>query len=180
MEIGYILLSTLEQTNVLELDDLNQAGCTSVYIDLHPAKRKQLRKALSSLNSGDTLVVPNFKVLGSSKLSFLQNFNLLKEKSIYLRSLKENCLLSPSSMTTKDIELIENSLPTENRLNQTTSLPISLAKKTKRKRGRPKGIPPEKLQIIDFLKTEYQGISIAKLCRLANISRQTYYNYLCK
>ena len=54
----------------------------------------------------------------------------------------------------------------------------TLVKKTKGQQGRPKGIPPEKLLLIHQLRTRHQDLTILELCKLANISRPTYYKYL--
>ena len=183
MKIGYNLLRKddllpdADQSKILPLEDFKQAGCTNFCVDFSDLDRQQLKKVLSELKSGDTLVIPNFKVLGTSKFDFLQNLNLLKKKGIHLHSLEDDYLFSSHSMNTESLNLVKSLFPAQERAQRTNST-TNILKKTKRKKGRPKGIPPEKIQLINLLKAEYHDINIAELCRLANISRPSYYKYI--
>jgi DNA invertase Pin-like site-specific DNA recombinase len=60
MKLGYARVSTLEQTLVLQQDELTTAGCEKILTDTisgAKAERPGLTKALEQLRAGDTLVV---------------------------------------------------------------------------------------------------------------------------
>jgi DNA invertase Pin-like site-specific DNA recombinase len=69
MLIGYARVSTHDQTLNLQLDRLEEAGCTRIFED-HisgtKAERPGLADALSHLRAGDTLVVWRLDRLGRS------------------------------------------------------------------------------------------------------------------
>ncbi len=196
MLIGYELLredsrpSAVEQLKTEAVEKLHQAGCQRIYLDFQKGTNTQLQSAFSDLKAGDILVVLRFDSLGDSKLSFLQNLNLLRVKGVHLQSLEENFLLPSNSMKTQD--LIKTLFPfvePRKKSGSSPTLPIThqqpkIQKKPKTKKGkkmgRPIAMPEEKRELIRLLRACNQDITITEICKLVNISRPTYHKYFPK
>ena len=190
MLIGYELLredsrpSAVEQLKTEAVEKLHQAGCQRIYLDFQKGTNTQLQSAFSDLKAGDILVVLRFNSLGDSKLSFLQNLNLLRVKGVHLQSLEENFLLPSNSMKTED--LIKTLFPFAEPRKKSGSSPTvpktQKEPKTKKgkKMGRPIAMPEEKRELIRLLRACNQDITITEICKLVNISRPTYHKYFPK
>lgn len=179
MLIGYELLRKddlldAEQSNTEAVKRLEQAGCSQIYLDFDRENRLQFQEAFESLKTGDILVLIRLDSLGSSRLSFLHQLTLLKEKGVHLQSLNENFLIPSNSLPT---EVLIKKLLSLSQLNKCSS---TLEKKRKSKKGRPTALPPEKRELVRLLKKTNQKISITEICKLAGISRPTYNKYFPK
>ena len=66
MLIGYVRVSTEEETLDLQRDALKEAGCKRIFEDTAggAAERPNLQQAFSQLRAGDTLVVWRLDRLG--------------------------------------------------------------------------------------------------------------------
>lgn len=84
--LGYIRVSDEDQTEHLQLDALNAAGCTAIYRDHGVSGAKTQRPGLdgllSDLHPGDTLVVWKLDRLGRSTLHLLQILTELREREV--------------------------------------------------------------------------------------------------
>ncbi len=93
MLIGYARVSTHDQTLNLQLDRLEEAGCTRIFED-HisgtKAERPGLADALSHLRAGDTLVVWRLDRLGRSLRNLIDTITELQQQGIGFKSLQEN------------------------------------------------------------------------------------------
>ncbi len=91
--IGYARISTTDQTLALQLDALDQVGCTRIYKDrgVSGAKiqRPGLDKALGSLKSGDVLVVWKLDRLGRSLPHLIQTLRNLMDRNIGFCSIQD-------------------------------------------------------------------------------------------
>ena len=93
MKIGYIRVSDDDQTEALQIDALNAAGCEIVYGD-HGisgaiAKRKGLDEVLAELGAGDTLFVWKLDRLGRSTVHLLLLLDDLRQRGVDFVSLTQ-------------------------------------------------------------------------------------------
>lgn len=86
MKIGYVRVSDHEQTEDLQLDALNNAGCDVIYGDHGVSgaqiRRKGLDDVLSALKSGDTLCVWKLDRLGRSTIHLLLLLDELRKRNV--------------------------------------------------------------------------------------------------
>jgi len=93
-KVGYARVSTEEQKVDLQLNALKQAGCEQIFMDEGvsgaKADRAGLKKALVSLQPGDTLVVWRLDRLGRSLINLVSLMSELGNRGIEFYSLMEN------------------------------------------------------------------------------------------
>lgn len=86
MKVGYVRVSDDDQTQDLQIDALNGAGCEVIYADHGVSgvctRRKGLDDVLASLIAGDTLVVWKLDRLGRSTVHLLQLLDQLRARGI--------------------------------------------------------------------------------------------------
>ena len=91
--LGYVRVSDEDQTENLQLDALNAAGCTTLYRDHGisgaQAHRPGLDALLANLCPGDTLVVWKLDRLGRSTLHLFQILSELRQRDIDFVSLTQ-------------------------------------------------------------------------------------------
>lgn len=92
--IGYARTSTIRQVSGLEAQvlALKQAGCSVVFQEqvstrVKEENRPQFQAALSSLESGDELVVGKLDRLGRTQVEVVSRLHQLQEKGIHVRTL---------------------------------------------------------------------------------------------
>jgi len=176
MLIGYMRVSTEEQTTELQKDALIKYGVDSrnIYQDkISGSKdaRDGLTKALEFLQSGDTLVVWKLDRLGRSLAHLIGIINTLKEKQIGFVSITEGM-----DTTTPSGELFfhifgalaqfERSL-----IQQRVKAGLDSARARGRIGGRPRAIDDEKMAMIQ--KALDGGMSKAAVCRTFGVKRST-------
>lgn len=91
--IGYCRISTEDQTSDLQVDALEEAGCSRVFADVMSGSRDdrpQLAACLDYLREGDVLVVWKLDRLGRSLKHLLQIIEELAGRRIGFVSLTEN------------------------------------------------------------------------------------------
>ena len=183
MLIGYNLLRKdgrykgAKTANLLAVEALVTAGCDKIYLDFIGQEKTQLALVLNRLKTGDILMVPRSQILGESRASFLQTIQTLQRQGVHLQSLEENYLF-PSSFSLLDwLELSTQLFPDEE-LTRSNYQPIPLPQKSPKDGGRP-ALPEEQKELIRLLKLvriNQKKINISKICRLASVCRQSYYN----
>ena len=92
MLIGYARVSTHEQTEDLQTDALNKAGCGRIFTDIASGARSDrtgLAQAFDYAREGDTLVVWRLDRLGRSLKDLIETVNNLGENNIGFQSLTE-------------------------------------------------------------------------------------------
>lgn len=91
--LGYVRVSDEDQTENLQIDALNAAGCTAIYRDHGvsgaKAHRPGLNALLCDLQPGDTLIVWKLDRLGRSTLHLFQILSELREREIDFVSLTQ-------------------------------------------------------------------------------------------
>ena len=93
MFVGYARVSTADQSLNLQLDALNQAGCTKIFSDIVSgarAERPGLRDALQFMREGDVLTVWKLDRLGRTTRRLIEFIEDLQERQIGFKSLHNN------------------------------------------------------------------------------------------
>src|SRR5579883_2369902 len=93
MKIGYIRVSRDKQTTALQEDAMRIEECERTYTDKMSGKRfdrPEFMKMLDAARAGDVIVVWRLDRLGRSLKQLIETVNLLAERGIELRSLREN------------------------------------------------------------------------------------------
>lgn len=176
MLVGYMRVSTEEQTTSLQKDALLKYGIDerNIFADVVSGASKNrdgLNAALEFLKSGDTLVVWKLDRLGRSLAHLISIITSLKEKNIAFVSLTEGM-----DTTTASGELFfhifgalaqfERSL-----IQQRVKAGLESAKLRGNSGGRPKAIDDEKLKAIK--EALASGMSKAAICRTFGVKRST-------
>lgn len=93
-KIGYARISTEEQNLALQLDALNVIGCETIYQDEGISgaalKRPGLEQALTTLQSGDVLIVWKLDRLGRSLSHLIEVIDQLGKNGVGFQSLSES------------------------------------------------------------------------------------------
>ena len=90
--VGYARVSTQDQTTALQIDALKAAGCIEIHQDRvggSVVRRLGLDAALSSLTTGDVLVVWRLDRLGRSLAHLVELVNELEGRGVGFRSLSD-------------------------------------------------------------------------------------------
>lgn len=180
MKIGYARVSTADQHLRMQEDALKSVGCEEIYTDVISgvkSKRPGLDKALSYLREGDTLVVWKLDRLGRSIQHLIQTVSDLQEKKISFKSLQEN--IDTGTSGGKLIFHIFSALAEFERdlIQERTQAGLKAA----RARGKMGGRPPllDTRQINRMIEMyDDQKNTVAEICKIYNISRPSFYNYL--
>ena len=180
MKIGYARVSTADQHLRMQEDALKIAGCEEIYTDVISgvkSHRPGLDKALSYAREGDTIVVWKLDRLGRSIQHLIQTITSLIEKKIGFKSLQEN--IDTSTSGGKLIFHIFSALAEFERdlIQERTQAGLKAA----RARGKMGGRPPllDTRQINRMIEMyDEQKNTVAEICKIYNISRPSFYNYL--
>ena len=180
MKIGYARVSKYEQNLSLQLDALEQAGCTKTFRDQASgakAKRVGLDEAFTYLRQGDILVVWRLDRLGRSLKHLIETVTLLEERGIGFQSLQESI-----DTTTSGGRLIFHIFGAlaefeRNLIQERTQAGLAAARARGRKGGRPKSLDVKKTELLYQLYDEKQH-SIQEICNLVGVSKSTLYAYL--
>ena len=180
MLIGYARVSTPDQTPQLQLDALQQAGCSKIFTDtISGAKteRPGLEQALSYVRPGDTLVVWRLDRLGRSLKHLIETITALHDREIGFKSITEN--IDTTTSGGKLIFHIFGALAEFERdiIRERTQAGLLAARARGKKGGRPKVLKDKKVAIAQALYNDKKH-SIAEICQTLNISRATLYRYI--
>ena len=182
MKIGYARVSTADQHLRMQEDALKSAGCEEVFHDVISGvttERPGLDKALAYLRDGDTLVIWRLDRLGRSIQHLIHTVKSLQERRIGLHSLQEN--IDTSTSGGKLVFHIFSALAEFERdlLRERTQAGLKAA----RVRGKMGGRPPllDNRQINRMVEMyDEQKNTVAEICKIYDISRPSFYNYLKK
>jgi len=180
MKIGYARVSTADQHLRMQEDALKSAGCEEIYTDVISGVKSQrpgLDQALNYAREGDIIVVWKLDRLGRSIQHLIQTITSLIEKKIGFKSLQEN--IDTSTSGGKLIFHIFSALAEFERdlIQERTQAGLKAA----RARGKMGGRPPllDTRQINRMIEMyDEQKNTVAEICKIYNISRPSFYNYL--
>lgn len=164
----------------LQRSPLNGAGCEEIFTDVVSGAKSQrpgLDKALEYVREGDTLVVWKLDRLGRSIQHLIQLMTSLNAKKIGFKSLQES--IDTSTSGGKLIFHMFSALAEFERdlIQERTQAGLKAA----RARGRMGGRPPllDNRQINRMVEMyDNQKNTVAEICKIYNISRPSFYNYL--
>jgi DNA invertase Pin-like site-specific DNA recombinase len=181
MLVGYARVSTTDQNLDLQKDALQSAGCERLFTDTASgatAERPGLTKALQECRPGDTLVVWKLDRLGRSLPHLVETVRELAAQGIGFKSLQEN--LDTTTSGGKLIFHLFASLAEFERdiIRERTKAGLTAARARGRKGGRPKGVQDEKKQKAALALKNDPSRSVAEICEILNICRNTYYKYV--
>ncbi|NDR55437.1 recombinase family protein [Aliiruegeria sabulilitoris] len=92
MIVGYARVSTEDQTNAAQIDQLTAAGCERIFEEkISGAKRQRPRldRMLAGLSTGDLVIVSKFDRLARSLIDLLNIVDTIREAGADFRSLAE-------------------------------------------------------------------------------------------
>lgn len=180
MLVGYCRVSTEHQDLYMQKDVLKDMGCKEIYSDVASgikSSRPGLENALAYLREGDTLVVWKLDRLGRSLQHLIQTISSLEKRNIAFKSIQEN--IDTSTSGGKLIFHLFSALAEFERdiIIERTKAGLNAARKRGRLGGRPKLLTPKQVRRLREL--YYEGNStIAEICKIYNITKPTFYNYL--
>ena len=180
MQIGYARVSTKEQNLHLQEDALKDAGCEEIYTDIASGSKSQrlgLDKALEFIRSGDTLVVWKLDRLGRSIQHLIETVSALNKRNVAFKSLQEN--IDTTSSGGKLIFHMFSALAEFERdlIRERTDAGLKAARARGRMGGRPSLLDNRQIKrMIEMY--EEQKNTVAEICKIYEISRPSFYNYL--
>lgn len=175
---GYVRVSTQTQSLDAQVDALVSAGVADadIYADKASgasADRDGLNRLLEVVREGDILVVPALDRLGRSLKHMLTTIELLRDRGVVLRSLREN--LDLSTPTGQLMAAIFASLAEYERslmLERAASAREAAAARGKQT-GRPRALSPENAELARRMKES--GESVRTIASTLSVSRATVY-----
>lgn len=183
MKIGYVRVSTKEQSFDLQIDALQQAGCEKLYREVGSGARTErpgLDQVVDRLRAGDVLVIWKLDRLGRSLKHLVELVNTLRERGIGLQSLND-----PIDTTTPQGRLSFNlfaSLAEFERdlIRERTQAGLSAARARGRNGGRPKGLSAQAEATACAAETLYRErqLSVRQIAARLGIAKSTLYVYL--
>jgi len=178
--VGYVRVSTGEQKMDLQLDALEEAGCTEIFTDrLSGAKdnRPGLEEAMEYARTGDTLVVWRLDRFGRSLKDLVTKVERLGEKEVGFKSLKEN-IDTTSSAGKLQFHIFSALAEFERDLNrERTMAGLRAARERGRVGGRPRALSEEDLPQVQALMRD-PAVPTRQICERFDISKATLYRYV--
>jgi DNA invertase Pin-like site-specific DNA recombinase len=180
MKVGYARVSTTDQYLRMQEDALKNAGCQEIYTDIASGAKSQrpgLDQALNYVREGDTLVVWKLDRLGRSIQHLIQTVTALQERKVGFQCLQE--AIDTSTSSGKLVFHMFSALAEFERdlIRERTEAGLKAA----RVRGRMGGRPPvlDNRQINRMIEMyDEQKNTVAEICKIYDISRPSFYNYL--
>ncbi|OIN61205.1 recombinase family protein [Arsenicibacter rosenii] len=183
MHFGYARVSTDDQNLSLQLDALKTAGCEKIFREkVSGAKtdRPELTKLIDQIREGDTLTVWKLDRLGRSLKHLVETVNLLHEKGVGFRSLKES--IDTTSATGKLTFHIFAAMAEFERdmLRERTNAGLQAARSRGRVGGRRPGISSELLKKAPTARVLYEAktLGVDEIARQLGIGKPTLYKLL--
>ncbi|WP_040302161.1 recombinase family protein [Afipia clevelandensis] len=178
--IGYARVSTGDQTPAMQIDALQQLGCSRIFIETASganADRPQLAAALDYLREGDTLVVWKLDRLARSIKQLISTVERLDEMKVGFKSLTES--IDTTSPSGKLVFHIFGALTEFERsiIRERTSAGLIAAKARGRVGGRPRAMSSQQLIAAKALIADGR-LTIVEVARQVGVSDATLYKYI--
>lgn len=178
MKIGYVRVSTEDQSGDLQRDALAAAGCEKFFSDVASGaktERDGLSDAIAFARPGDALVVWKLDRLGRSVKHLLDLAQQFKDKGIELISLQDK--IDTTTATGKMVFTVLGAIAEFelDLIRERTRAGLTAARARGRKGGRP-ALAPEKIQMI---KTMFQdkNLSPDDIAQALGVHRATVFKY---
>ncbi len=180
MRVGYVRVSTPDQSMDSQCDALEHSGCEKIFQEVASgakAERPALNAALDYVRPGDTLVVWRLDRLGRSLGQLIRLVNALHQRQVGFHSLSEAIdTTTPTGQfffhVTGAFAELERNLARER-----TMAGLASARRRGRKGGRRKAIDPKTFAMALQL-YEAQTDSVQSICERLGMARRTFYRYL--
>jgi DNA invertase Pin-like site-specific DNA recombinase len=180
MRIGYARVSTADQNVALQLEALEQSGCTKVFQEVASGahgERRALTAALEYLRAGDTLVVWRLDRLGRSLGQLIVLMNTLHQQQIGFQSVIE-VIDTTTAMGQLFFQVTGAFAELErNLIRERTLAGLASARRRGRQGGRRKAINSETFAMALQL-YETRTNSVQSICSRLGIARRTFYREL--
>ena len=180
MLIGYARVSTRDQNYDLQLDALEDAGCTKVFEEKLSAAnrdRPQLKAALDYVRCGDTLVVWKLDRLARSLKQLIETVEMLSDREVGFRSLTEN--IDTTSSGGRLIFHVFGALAEFERsiIRERTTAGLVAARARGRVGGRPRAFDDGGIHIAQALLKDGK-LTIAEIADRLGVAPSTLYKHL--
>jgi DNA invertase Pin-like site-specific DNA recombinase len=181
MKYGYARVSTDEQTPALQLAALKKAGCKTLFKDEGisgaVSNRPALRRCLTKLETGDTLIVWKLDRLGRSLRDLITILDDLKRRGVKFRSLTE--AIDTETPTGRAMWQMIGVLAELERslISERTRAGVKAAKARGVKFGRRPKLSPEQIDHARKL-IDTEEHSRDEIAALFNVGRKTLYRAL--
>ncbi len=183
MKIGYGRTSTADQKLDLQIDALEKYGCDQIYSEKKSGairNRPELDKMLSSLRSGDEVVIWKLDRMARSLQHLIEIVDIIQSKGAGLVSLQDN--INTTTASGKLVFHMFGALAEFERslISERTKAGLEAAKSRGRKLGRPFGLSKKAEEKSRLVQSYYEEgkLSVTEICDVVGISRRTFYNYL--
>jgi DNA invertase Pin-like site-specific DNA recombinase len=182
MIVGYVRVSTKEQSISLQKDALQQYGCELIFEDIASgaSERPELEKAIKQLKKGDIFVVWKLDRLGRTLLQLVKLINTFRLNGIEFISISDN-IDTTTPYGRLYFHLIASFAEFEREITiERTKAGLTSARKQGRIGGRPAGIDFNKATKAKrlYLQTNPK-LSISEILKQTGIkSKSTLYRYL--
>jgi DNA invertase Pin-like site-specific DNA recombinase len=178
MKYGYARVSTEDQSLYAQIDQL--IGCDKVFKEKLGAMkdRPELEKLLNTVKSGDVVTVVKLDRLGRSLKHLINIVELLHSKGVDLISINDSI-----NTTTSQGRLMFNILGSfaefeRELISERTKAGLKAVRSRGTILGRPFGQSERVHNQIILCKELKDKYSIVNICKMLNISRDTYYRYV--
>jgi DNA invertase Pin-like site-specific DNA recombinase len=175
---GYMRVSTNEQSLDQQLDALKAAGVSEdcIYADKMSGVRNDrpgLTRLLEVVREGDVVVVVALDRLGRSLTNMLHTIEILSDRGVQLRSLRED--IDFSTPTGRLMASIFGSLAEYERrlIAERASAAREAAAARGRRTGRPRALSDDQVRVARRMSEA--GESISMIARTLGVSRSTIY-----
>ena len=181
MFIGYARVPTRDQDPALQLDALDNAGCTKIFTEKASGaqrNRPQLQAALDYMRPGeDTLVVWKLDRLARSLKQLIETVEELEHHKIGLRSLTES--IDTTTSSGKLVFHIFASLAEFERsiIRERTRAGLEAARARGRQGGRPPALSDSDLVAAKAMLQD-PAITVEEVARRLRVSASTLYRHL--
>ena len=176
MKVSYVRVSTAEQNEARQVEELKKHNIEKWYIEKvsgKDTKREKLQLMLDFVREGDEVYVMDFSRLSRSVQDLLNIVDLLNNKKVKLVSLKEN--LDTSTATGKLMLTMIGAIAEFERANtlERQREGIEIAKRE----GKYKGRKPLKLDNFNEVYHQWKNgeITAVSASKLLGINRSTFY-----
>lgn len=181
---GYARISTDEQNLERQLEALEKEGCQRIYSDTFSGaamNRPQLNELLEEIKEGDTIIIVDLTRFSRSVQDLFRLVDLIKEKGVFLKSIKDTWLditsdnpYSAFLLTIMSaVSQLERDL-TRHRMKEG----IAIAKKKGLYKGRAKTFTeknPRLKHALDLYEHEQKTLTVKEVCTMTGISEATFY-----
>lgn len=180
MKIGYARISTQDQSQALQDDALESAGCEKIFRDRvsgAKANRPGLAKALEYVRSGDSIVVWRLDRLGRNLKHLIEVVEGLEQRGIGFVSLQEG--FDTTTNGGKLVFQIFGALAEfeRNLIQERTRAGLEAARARGRLGGRKRKLKSTQIEAMKLM-YDSKKHSISDICSSFGISKPTLYRYL--